>query len=539
MSFLAGKKSPAQPGPDSGPVRRRILDLRAWIRNSPWLAIAVLMHVLLVAVLSIVYMASERPEPAVQPIAVSIAGAPADLPPPLDVPPELIDRNAVPLLADQKEGPVNPDPVYEPDAEPGRAGEITESDDPRRDPGIWNPDPDALDDAPSGATGGTPIGMGKIGHPSTGTSAFASNRPGGGSTQDTEEAVLAALEWLGNHQSPDGMWDADGFASMCKKNTCGGPGNALNDVGLTGLSLLCFLGAGYTHERGTFRDTVKDGLVYLLAVQDESGCFGDRLGQHFLYNHACAALAMAEAYGMTQAKAFKEPAQRGIDFVLKAQNPYAAWRYDYPPSGDNDTSVTGWMIMVLKSGVMAGLKIDTAALDNALTFVDEVTDPVTGRTGYTQQGQLPSRMPSLMDRFPAERSESLTAVGLVARIFAGRTLAGDPMISKGADLLVSKLPSWDPAAGSIDFYYWYYATLAMFQVGGQRWEKWNQALKTALLDRQRLNPDEDEYGSWDPLDPWAIEGGRIYATALNCLSMEVYYRYPRVFGAQAGQEGKK
>jgi hypothetical protein len=218
------------------------------------------------------------------------------------------------------------------------------------------------------------------------------------------------------------------------------------------------LGAGETHESGPFKNTVKDGLKFLLSVQDEDGCFGERVGQHFLYNHACAALAMAEAYGMSTAKAWKEPAQKGINFVLSAQNPYSAWRYAAPGDGDNDTSVTGWMMMVLKSGIMSGLQVDHTAFDNALIFVDEVTDPATGRTGYTAAGQPPSRMPSMMERFPAERSEALTAVGMVARIFGGHTLDTDPMISKGADLLINKPPIWDPNGGTIDFYYWYYAT---------------------------------------------------------------------------------
>jgi hypothetical protein len=555
MSSLDRLKSPAQPAPESGWVRWRMLHLRTWIRSSPWLAIAVLIHILLVAVLSIVYIASERPKREAQPISVSLRDGPRELPPALDEPPMIVDRTAVPVLLDLREGPVNPDPVYEPDADPGRMGEITDEIDPHKDAGIFNPDPEALSSLPSGAPGGTPIGVGSAGHRGTKTSPYSSRRPGGGGAgggglgqdggngpdggKQTEEAVLAALSWLKNHQSPDGRWDSDGFSSNCTLNTCGGPGNALNDVGLTGLAVLCYLGAGYTHDDGrAFKDTVKDGLKYLISVQAEDGCFGDQVGQHFLYNHACAALALAEAYGMTQAKAFRDPAQRGIQFVLKAQNPYSAWRYAVPADGDNDTSVTGWMIMVLKSGAMSGLKIDTAALDNAVTFIDEVTDPVTGRSGYTAAGQRPSRMPALMDRFPAEASESLTAVGMVSRIFAGRTFEDDPMISKGADLLVNQLPVWDAASGAIDFYYWYYATLAMFQVGGPRWEKWNQALKASLLDKQRLNPEEDEYGSWDPLDPWAIEGGRIYSTALNCLSMEVYYRYPRVFGAQSGKEKK-
>jgi hypothetical protein len=131
-----------------------------------------------------------------------------------------------------------------------------------------------------------------------------------------------------------------------------------------------------------------------------------------------------------------------------------------------------------------------------------------------------------MAKFPASKSESLTAVGLTVRIFGGHDLKSDEMIGKGADLLAKCLPKWDTDQGTIDYYYWYYGSLAMFQVGGERWKKWNESMKSALLDHQRLEKDRCEYGSWDPVDPWSAEGGRVYATALNCLTMEVYYRYP-------------
>ena len=529
------------------PSKRQILLLFA--RNSPWVSIAILIHVLIFVVFSVIYITHERREERPQDIAVSVARTPLELPPPVEIPPEIIDRNSVPILPTEKEGPVNPDPVYVPDADPGRPGEITDEIDPNKEAGIYNPDPEALSNLPSGATGGTPIGVGAVGHHGTGTpSAYASRRAGAGGTGGgglgpggqggrggTQAAADAALIWLMRHQSPDGSWSAAGFAEQCKKNECSGPGNALHDAGLTGLALLCYLGAGETHQEGRFRDTVKKGLVWLMDLQQESddGCFGERIGQHWIYNHACAALAMAEAYGMTQAKAFKEPAQKGINFILQAQNPYSAWRYSFPPDGDNDSSVTGWMVMALKSAALSGLKTDKTALENAIGFIEEVTDPVTGRTGYIQMGEFPSRMPALVNRFPPEMSESLTAVGMLVRIFGGRTLDGanrDDMIGKGADLLVKKLPVWDTETGAIDYYYWYYGTLAMHQVGGPRWDKWNEALKETLVKHQRLNENEDEYGSWDPLDPWAAEGGRVYSTAVNCLSMEVYYRYPRVFG---------
>ena len=342
------------------------------------------------------------------------------------------------------------------------------------------------------------------------------------------DSIERALDWLARHQSPDGRWSADGFSKQCRKNACAGPGNELFDTGLTGLALLCFLRAGETPDSSAFGGVVKKGLEYLKGIQrPDDGCFGQRLGMHWVYCHASATIAMAEAHGLTRAAAFAESAQKAVGLVLRAQNPYAAWRYSYLPDGDNDASVTGWMVTSLSSARSAGLKIgDGAALSNALGFIEEITDPTTGRVGYTSLGQFPSRTPAMVSVFPPEMSESLTAVGLVVRAHAGRRLDGDDgdaMLAKGADLLTRRLPSWDES-GSIDFYYWYYGTLAMHHVGGPRRDRWNEALREALLDHQRMNEAEDPYGSWDPVDPWAQEGGRVYATALNCLSLETCFR---------------
>ena len=167
-----------------------------------------------------------------------------------------------------------------------------------------------------------------------------------------------------------------------------------------------------------------------------------------------------------------------------------------------------------------------------MTGVQTCALPIsTGRTGYTERGTAPSRLTEMTNLFPAERSEALTAVGMLVRIFAQHEAANkDPMITLGADLLAAKTPLWELNTGDIDFYYWYYATLAMFQVAGPRWSKWNEALKTACIDHQRVNKAECAFGSWDAIDPWSGAGGRVYSTAMNCLCMEVYYRYPRVFG---------
>jgi len=67
---------------------------------------------------------------------------------------------------------------------------------------------------------------------------------------------------------------------------------------------------------------------------------------------------------------------------------------------------------------------------------------------------------------------------------------------------------WEPTTGDIDFYYWYYATLSMFQVGGPRWDKWNAALKIACIDHQRLNKDQLRVRFRGiRFDPWSRAGG--------------------------------
>jgi hypothetical protein len=521
--------------------------LRSWARNSPWVMIAALLHVLLIAILSMVVFRAQRRETSGPATTVVIAQASRELPPAIEEGAPLFERDKVPPLAAVETGIVDPVELVLPDASAGRAGERTDDLDPTPDPGHFDPDPAELSELPSGATGGTPIGVGTAGHRSTGTSAFSSRvaggaGPGGGGAGQEgggrpggvppPEIVLAALEWLRVHQASDGSWDCDGFMAQCRQGACDGAGSAAHDVGVTGLALLAFLGAGATHAEGPYRETVKDGLQWLLGVQDEEGCFGERIGQGFLYDHACATLAMVEAYGMTQAKPLRGPAQKAIRFILSAQNPYSAWRYAAPGDGDNDTSVTGWMGMALKSAKLAGLTIDDQAFENALAWIDQMTDPVSGRTGYTDTGGMPSRTSALVQRFPPRNSESMTAVGVLLRIFGGRTRQKDPFIDRGADLLDACLPRWSSESGHIDFYYWYYGTLAMFQVGGPRWARWNEAIQSAILAHQRVDASECAWGSWDPLDPWSASGGRVYATALNCLCMEVYYRYPRVFGVR-------
>ncbi len=366
----------------------------------------------------------------------------------------------------------------------------------------------------------------------------------GGGSQATESAVLAGLRWLARHQGADGGWHGESFPQSCAPGTpCPGPGYQQFDAGLTGLSLLAFLGAGYTHlsresyedpythQKISFGGCVKKGIKYLQGIQDEEGCFGPRTGE-FMYNHSIAALSMAEAYGLTNAAQYRPIAQKGIDFLSMAQNPYRAWRYTVKP-GDNDTSVTGWCVMALKSADISGLTTSNTGYDGAKAWIDSVTDE-EGEIGYNGKGKVDVVVKGKNELWGPH--PAMTAVGLLCKIFIDKN-ANDAKLSKHAERITKDLPKWEEPAQMrpIDFYYWYYGTLALFQLDGPNgpyWKKWNESMKTALVQHQKIRKDGCEDGSWDPaVDRWGFAGGRVYATAINVLTLEVYYRYENVFGA--------
>lgn len=360
------------------------------------------------------------------------------------------------------------------------------------------------------------------------------------------EAVEEALRWLAAHASPNGAWEAAGFAGWCDGKPSArrpeGAGDPAHDVGVTALALLAFLGEGYT-DRGDhpFTKSVSRGLRYLKNVQDQEGCFGPREDTRWVYDHALASWAMVEAYGMTKSPVLKGAAQRGLDFIALCRNPYFAWRYGVKP-GDNDTSVTGCMLMPIALARIVGeqarerdeiapLTIDEGAFDGAWRWFDKMTDTDYGRVGYIQRGSSVARPQKLVDRFPANRSEAMTALAITTRVFAGADPSRNHLIAKGLELLRRLPPTWNETSGSIDMYYWYWGALAAFQSGGRTWQTWEKAIDEAILAHQHHDTTYCLYkGSWDPVGPWGPEGGRVYSTALMAMCLQAAYRYDRRSG---------
>ncbi len=524
-----------------------------WFGNAPWWMISAGLHVVLLLGAALIYV--ERALAVDEsPIILKIREGGVVLPPQPPEPPSTSDpQKGAPLTDDPSTMDPNQVILWDPLAEIGKRNE-TANNDPRG--GTLGDSPKFTSFLPgeSGSHTGRVKGPAHGSHEIIGAGGGAGSAgkhgdPFGGmrhtrvtgrkSDTKYESVVLEALKWLARHQGADGGWSAD-FAGRCSGARCSGAGEKDFNAGVTGLSLLAFLGAGYTHfSRDEFPDpadpsrtlrfgeTVKKGLQWLMARQDPEGCVGER-GQKYMYSHTIATLALCEGYGMTGAQLLKDPAQKAVDFMVSAQNPGRGWRYG-ARSGDNDTSVTGWAVMALKSAELSEIHFPRSSFDGALAWLNEATE-MNGyyRTGYTQAGTGKVYVPGKNEQFSDH--PSMSAVALMSRIFIQKRK--DDPAHGAAQMLLSDLPEWK--AEKVDFYYWYYASLALFQLDGPdgaRWKKWNEPLKSALVPHQKGAGDGCRRGSWDPeAERWGFEGGRVYATAINALTLEVYYRYGSVFG---------
>jgi hypothetical protein len=170
---------------------------------------------------------------------------------------------------------------------------------------------------------------------------------------------LASLLWLARHQDPDGSWSPGAFSCNCVGAPCSGPGAGNFTAGLTGLSVLAFLGAGYSHLSGDlyisaerpghvlpFGRVVKKAVAWLQDHQAADGSMGVD-GPKGMYNHAIAALAISEAYGMTASRDLQGPTQKAIDYLVASQNPGKGWRYS-ARCGESDSSVTALNALTLE-----------------------------------------------------------------------------------------------------------------------------------------------------------------------------------------------
>ena len=325
--------------------------------------------------------------------------------------------------------------------------------------------------------------------------------------RNVDRAVDAALMFLARAQAESPAHDGS-FADVY------GQTNAV-----VGLSAMAFLSKGYRPGVPPYGDAINRSIDYVLATETKNGYLGVRGGK--MYEHGISTLFLSEVSGMV------DPARqqridvvlpRALKVILDAQAvtkqdaiDSGGWRYD-PDSKDSDMSVTGWCLMALRSARLNGAPVPTKAIDDALAYVDRCRDP-DGRVRYAAKGDWWYGKRGYWVRTP--RTVQLSASALLCRKLSGRHEAD---INKTlSDTILKSLHPTDfftqEASGGHVEYAAYYASQAMFQMGGEPWDQFAETMYRYLLSKQQSN------------GAWFVEAkGEVYPTAMFALALTVSYR---------------
>ncbi len=396
-----------------------------------------------------------------------------------------------------------------------------------------------------------------------------------------DKGLQAALRWLARHQSAQGAWLVTQHVRACGARgyaeTCEGAepqGNEQYDVGVTGLALLALLGGGYLPSsaepvypssanakelgallgaagRLTYGEVVTRACLYLVGSQQPNGRLGPDVDRS-IYNHAIGTLALCEAYGMTGSWLLRGAAEDALEFLVEARGPEGTWRYTMR-ARDADASVMGWIVLVLKSAETAGLGVDRSLAEGVCRWYDRATVEATVTAKAMQDVRWNESRTFVLTGYlgPKDAGNLVSIAGLndhyafnpcaTARMITAAFLLGKsclPRADIACDTLLAFAPApWNPADAAgcrhVDFYYWYHATYALHLAADSedfRWRRWSETLGPVLAETQNLKGFEGRCreGSWEPVDRWSCEGGRVYMTAVGALMLETLRRFPKV-----------
>ena len=333
-----------------------------------------------------------------------------------------------------------------------------------------------------------------------------------GGSEETERAVHLALQWLSARQSEDGSWAINSDNAK----------PSLNVNGATGLAALPFLAANCLDSTSEYKDAVENGLNYLIqrckTGEDFKGVRYCEPGEP-LYNHALATLALGEAYAMTRNKAYLEPAQGGLEYILSCQNPDSGVGEDASHPQDNIANAY-WNVETLR--VYFNFHIyNESNYDNLCKTIQNVRRFLDSVQNATDDARLASD--SIMPKAAQE---------ILLRMYLYR-FDSIPDLRRSVERLCKSGPTNDS-------YYNYIVTQILFNYGDKPWKEWNAAMREKLINAQ-IQTGTDA-GSWDFLNEEhnqneVFPSSPLIDTALSALTLEIYYRYKPLYHEREYRKG--
>jgi hypothetical protein len=255
------------------------------------------------------------------------------------------------------------------------------------------------------------------------------------------------------------------------------------------------------------------------------------------YQRPIAIYALAEAFNITGDMRYEPYLRRGISFLVEIQNELGGWHYQVG-ARETDTSVMSWVLLGLGVAHKSGFNVRESVFegcDMILTrFAERVTDQreefldldphYSYDVGKTFRGEYQTGYQSKVSEY------ATTSFGLMSRMFMGWRRSHPFCIGSGYFVLAHNMERMPKGGNFAKYvsqnrfpaYAWYYGTLAMHQMGGHFFRRWNEVIKELLPGLQ--NKEGCDAGAWPVLN-FDFVAGKAYTTCMGVLTLETYYRY--------------
>lgn len=347
--------------------------------------------------------------------------------------------------------------------------------------------------------------------------------------KDLSVALTDGLGWLARHQEADGRWSSAAFDAHCTGASCPGSGYSGLDVGVTGLAVLAFLSCGHTrfshaempgapgqhHLRAG--DVVDHGIRWLLKQQKPDGCVGPRGGPGMLVNHAAAAWALGLAADLAGDDALRHSAVDAADFLLASQEPYSGWTDSCDHQADLVT--TAWAFRALAACEGAGAAFPRRSRDGIAILLGSLR--ANRPFGALDLSYLPGSGKSVVRGMNEDWNDHPVGAAIALLALPRCDRQSKEIDRLFATALVSDLPQFD--GKGIDYHAWNFAAAALALRSPEfpeHAQAYREAARRALLPTQKTRQDGCACGSWDvDVDRWGFAGGRVYATAINLMTL--------------------
>jgi len=325
-------------------------------------------------------------------------------------------------------------------------------------------------------------------------------------TPESRLALTRGLEWLDHNRGKEYNWET-------------------RELGLVSLGLLAFLADGHLPGRGKYGDTTQGVLDYILKKQRKSGLFNITVARHDMYNHGLTTLVMGQVYGMTNDKRVGPALERALQLTVKAQCEDGGWHYPAKSLAKGaDLSIAVMQTKSLRSAVDSGLKIPPEVRTMALRYVR------AKHRGGSPKNKIGGRF-IYADGEPGNPSVSMAAAGVVCLQEFGQY--DDWRIAPNMRVVHQKVQGLYPTKVNsgqmpLDPYMLYYVSQALYQEGGDYWQKLYPKLRDNLVAGQFNCPKNlSKHGAWRNKGAWVIEPmpAKLFCTSTACYTLAIPNRY--------------